>query len=259
MAPNSTGKHKVSCDISGAIREEFKTLSKANKLQGTADQRREWRTQNADKSCEECEQADLPCSVPTGKSTSGLRCVRCDKGHLRCSKSRDFRRMLMMEKLKINENQLQALEDGSEEGRNRGAESHNRAQEVGGRTVLAAEEAGAGSDGEEDLEPETVMVKTETDAHDAMTVDSTSTKSRVATSLEARASSSQGGEATNSFVADELEYPSLADELRHLKREIEEVTTSLRFNRETRQGSIKRYEQAALRLGDIMYTFGQEE
>ncbi|KAK1232548.1 hypothetical protein PQX77_004306 [Marasmius sp. AFHP31] len=243
MAPSPTGKHKASCDISGAIREEFKRLSKANKLQGTADQRREWRSQNGNKSCEECEEADLPCSVPTAKSTSGLRCVRCDKGHLRCSKSRDFRRMLMMEKLNISEDQLQALEDGSEEGRNRGAESHNRAQELPGWTVLGDEEAAAGSGGEEDLQQEMVMVETEEDL-EPETV---------------RATSSQRREVTNLVISDKLEYPSLSDELLRLKRDIEEVTTSLRFKRETCQASIESYDQAALKLGEIMDTFGEKE
>ncbi|KAK1217721.1 hypothetical protein PQX77_019621 [Marasmius sp. AFHP31] len=89
-------------------------------------------------------------------------------GHLRCSKPWDFQRMLMMEKLIINEDQLQALEDGSEESRNRGAKSHNQAQQVGGWTVFAAKEAGAGSDEEEDLEQEMVIVMTEEDLEPEM-------------------------------------------------------------------------------------------
>ncbi|KAL0066937.1 hypothetical protein AAF712_005926 [Marasmius tenuissimus] len=51
----------------------------------------------------------------------------------------------------------------------------------------------------------------------------------------------------------------LAVQLQQLKREIQEITTSLRFRRATRDGTIDFYDQTALKLGDIMAQSGVEE
>ncbi|KAJ8091678.1 hypothetical protein PM082_020913 [Marasmius tenuissimus] len=51
----------------------------------------------------------------------------------------------------------------------------------------------------------------------------------------------------------------LVVQLQQLKREIQEITTSLRFRRATRDGTIDFYDQTALKLGDIMAQSGVEE
>ncbi|KAK1230330.1 hypothetical protein PQX77_006585 [Marasmius sp. AFHP31] len=107
MAP-SKGKETSGSGFSKEIKEEFRKIY--NRIQGTPEQRKQWRIQSADTACEECQEVEQDCVSLTGNATTTTRCERCNRKHLRCSKSRDYRKMLILNRMNLTEDQFYALE-----------------------------------------------------------------------------------------------------------------------------------------------------
>ncbi|KAK1215292.1 hypothetical protein PQX77_022110 [Marasmius sp. AFHP31] len=108
MAPKPK---KILEDTSGKTTDEMKSrFSDVYNQKGSSEWRRTWRKENAKEPCEQCDSRNVECTPLAGHSSTSVRCTQCFKSHISCSRADDFRKIRVMEAMKITGEQFDALE-----------------------------------------------------------------------------------------------------------------------------------------------------
>ncbi|KAG7085518.1 hypothetical protein E1B28_003078 [Marasmius oreades] len=265
-------------DIPETLKDQFERLYT---LRGIDNARKTlWREQHANESCDNCAKRGYECTLSTG--TSPLGCRQCLKMHRTCSKPAQARKALLIEHLRISAEQYDALHAWWCNSRSPRKNAKSRARtytqekpsmkmndedayfddsEMDGEVQAEVHDQGTGMSSGQTVvatkRKSNVEPVAERSGAKRMKIDTPGVKENSAPPTEKAKSATEAKKAGIPDVKEnnarvETDTPPFHVVLRQVKRELEEVTTDLRFRRATAEEGVDMYDRIALKLGQLM-------